>query len=263
MCHQPLPGALRELPQIGKTASGPDRVLHDPPEAFDGVEVGPTRGREEMEAKLRMVGVESGVELVRPVAPAALDDQHDLLAGFAADRQHLMEIWTQLLGITGWHNFIEAFGGALLHRPEHAEQHTAGAPAPGARASPWLAFEGVVAFELTLAQQACGEAPAWGGAPPASAGQGKAPEAGFVFIEHNELAPTRLVLAGSAGARAIGEVGGVGIEAPRGTIGAYWRFLKTPRTLSRPRRTPVCGARTVARARHLHCAWIEPGWRGA
>ena len=37
--------ALVELQQIGKTASGADGVLHDPPEAFDGVEVVPTMGR--------------------------------------------------------------------------------------------------------------------------------------------------------------------------------------------------------------------------
>ena len=36
--------ALVELQQIGKTASGADGVLHDPPEAFDGVEVVPTMG---------------------------------------------------------------------------------------------------------------------------------------------------------------------------------------------------------------------------
>ena len=40
MCHQHLQGALVELEQIGKTAAGPDGVLHDPPEALDGVEEG-------------------------------------------------------------------------------------------------------------------------------------------------------------------------------------------------------------------------------
>jgi hypothetical protein len=45
MCHQHPPGALVELQQIGKTASGADGVLHDAPEAFDGVEVVPTMGR--------------------------------------------------------------------------------------------------------------------------------------------------------------------------------------------------------------------------
>ena len=45
MGHQHPPSTLVELQQIGKTASGPDGVLHDPPEAFDGVEVVPTMDR--------------------------------------------------------------------------------------------------------------------------------------------------------------------------------------------------------------------------
>ena len=126
--------ALVELQQIGKTASGADGVLHDPPEAFDGVEVVPTMGGEEMEAQLLMVVVERGVELVRPVDPAAIDDHHDLFAGFAEDRHHLVNILPQLLGIKVRHNFIEDFRGAILHRPQDAEQHTAGDPALGARA---------------------------------------------------------------------------------------------------------------------------------
>ena len=132
MCHQHPPSALVELPQIGKTASGPDGVLHDPPEAFDGVEVMPTMSREAMEAKRIAVVVERCVELVRPVAPAAIDDQHDFFAGFAENRHHLVNILTQLLGIKVRHNVREDFGGAILHRPQDAEQHTAGDPAPGA-----------------------------------------------------------------------------------------------------------------------------------
>ena len=45
MRHQHPTGALVELQEIGKTSSGTDRVLHHPPEAFDGVEVMPTMGR--------------------------------------------------------------------------------------------------------------------------------------------------------------------------------------------------------------------------
>jgi len=45
MCHQHPPGALVELQQIGETASGTDGVLHDPPEAFDGIEVVATMSR--------------------------------------------------------------------------------------------------------------------------------------------------------------------------------------------------------------------------
>src|SRR5262245_21251319 len=107
-----------------------------------------------MEAKLIVVAVESGVELVRPVEPAAIDDHHDLCAGVAENRHHLVHILTQLLGIKVRHNFRADFGGAILHRPSDAEQHTAGDAAPGARAYPGLAFEGLVAFELTLAQWA-------------------------------------------------------------------------------------------------------------
>ena len=44
MCHQHPTGALVELLQIGKTASGTDGVLHHPPKPFDGVEVVPTMG---------------------------------------------------------------------------------------------------------------------------------------------------------------------------------------------------------------------------
>src|SRR5437016_13806264 len=39
MCHKHLACALVEQMEIGKPASGPDRVLHHPPEAFDGVQV--------------------------------------------------------------------------------------------------------------------------------------------------------------------------------------------------------------------------------
>ena len=62
------------------------------------------------------------------------------------------------------------------------------------------------AFDLTLAQRACGEARALGFAPPARAGQGKAPQDRFVFIEQNDLAPARPVLQGGEFERAIGEV---------------------------------------------------------
>ena len=53
---------------------------------------------------------------------------------------------------------------------------------------PRLAFKALVAFQLTLAQWTHREARALGGAPPARAGQGKAPENRFVFIEQNDLA---------------------------------------------------------------------------
>ena len=45
MGHEYLAGALVELLQSRKTASGADRVLQDTPEAFNGIEVMATMGR--------------------------------------------------------------------------------------------------------------------------------------------------------------------------------------------------------------------------
>ena len=52
-----------------------------------------------MQLQLSLVVVEGRVELVRPMNPAAVDDHHDLFAGFAEGRHDLMEILAQLLGI--------------------------------------------------------------------------------------------------------------------------------------------------------------------
>ena len=171
-----------------------------------------------MEAKLLVVVGERGVELVRPVDPAAIDDHHDLFAGFAEGRHHLMQILTQLLGIKVRHDFIEDFGGAILDRANDAEQHAAGDAAPGPILQPRLAFEGFLAFDVALAQGAGGEAIALGSAPPARPGQGKAPEDRFVLIEQNDLATAGSILQGSECDRAIGEVGRVGIEPPGGAV---------------------------------------------
>ena len=64
-----------------------------------------------MEAQLAIVVVECGVELMRPMDPAAIDDHHDLFVGFAEGCHHLMNILTQLLGIKVRHDFVEDFGG--------------------------------------------------------------------------------------------------------------------------------------------------------
>ena len=44
MRHEHVAGTLVELMQIGKPSSGPDGILHHPPEAFDRVEVVPAMG---------------------------------------------------------------------------------------------------------------------------------------------------------------------------------------------------------------------------
>ena len=210
MGHEHLAGALVELMQSRKTPSGADRVLHDAPEAFNGIEVMPTMGREEMEAQLALRVVEGRVELVRPMDAAAIDDHHDLFPGFAEGGHHLMHILAQLLGIKVGHDFIKDFGGAILDRPNDTEQYAAGDTAPGAILQPRLAFEGLLAFALALAQWTRREARALGCAPPARAGQGKTPQDRFVFIEQNDLPAASLVLEGGKFKRTISEVSGGG-----------------------------------------------------
>ena len=131
MRHEYLACALVEPMEIGKTSSGPDRILHHAPEAFDGVQVVATMGRQAMEAKLAVVVVEGRVELVRPMDPAAIDDHHDLFAGFAEGGHHLMEILAQLLRIKVRHDCREDFRGPIVDGADHAEQHATRDAAPG------------------------------------------------------------------------------------------------------------------------------------
>src|SRR5919204_1247513 len=105
-----------------------------------------------MEAQRALIVVEGGVKLMGPMDPAAIDDHHDLCADFAEGGHHLMQILAQLLRIKVRHNFVEDFGGPILHSANHAEQHAAGDPAPGVILEPRLPFEGFVAFDLALAQ---------------------------------------------------------------------------------------------------------------
>ena len=114
----------------------------------------PPMGREAMEAQRAVVVVECRVELVCSMDLAAIDNHHALLVGLAPGRHHVMAIVAQLLGLTVRHDGREDLGGAILERPPATEQHAAGDPAPGAIPPPRVAFEGGVAFALTLAQRA-------------------------------------------------------------------------------------------------------------
>src|SRR5262245_55064861 len=155
---------------------------------------------------------------------AAIDDHHDLFASFTKDMHDLMEILAQLLGIKMGHDLIEDTRRAILDRPDNAEQHAAGDAAPGTILHPRLAFEGLFAFDLALTHGADGEASALRFAPPARAGQGKAPEDGFVLIEQNDLATVGTVLQGRQFERAIGELSRGRMKAPGRTIVAYVLF---------------------------------------
>ena len=99
MRHEHLAGALVELSESAKTSSRPKRILPRAPEAFERVAVMSTGCREQMALKATCVVGQRGGECRRPMAPAAIDDQHDLFAGMAQDTHDLMAILAQFLGI--------------------------------------------------------------------------------------------------------------------------------------------------------------------
>jgi hypothetical protein len=173
-----------------------------------------------MEAKRAMVVVESRVELVRPMDPAALDDHDDLFASFAAGRHDLMEILAEFLRLKVGHDCREDFRGALLDGADDAEHHTAGDATPRAVLPPRLPLATLLLFDLALAQRACGQTITLGAAPPAQSGEGQAPHDRFIFIEQADLTATCLVFQGGEFQRARGESSRGRIEPPRRTAGA-------------------------------------------
>jgi hypothetical protein len=196
MSHEDSTRALVELMQIGKTPSGADPVFQHAPEAFDRIEVVTTVGRQEMQPKLGMPVRQRRCELFGPVDATAVGDHDHLFAGVAKEGHHLMDIVAQSLCLKMGDDLVEDFGGAILDRADDIEQHPAGDTAPGAIPAPRLAFEGFVAFDLTLAQWPDGQARPLGFAPPARPGQGKAPEDRFILIEQNDFTPAGPVLEG-------------------------------------------------------------------
>src|SRR5215510_3659077 len=120
-----------------------------------------------MKAPLALIVRKWRVQLVRPVDPAALHDHHHLFIRFAEGRHDLMEILPQLLNIKVRHDFVEDFGGTILDRANDAEPYPTGDAAPRAILHPRLALEGLLAFDLALAQGAEGEAHARCFTPPA------------------------------------------------------------------------------------------------
>ena len=126
-----------------------------------------------------------------------------------------------------------------MDRADDAEQHPTRDATPRAILQPRVTFEGFIAFDLTLAQRACEDTRGLGGALPARAGQGETPEDRFVLIEQNDLTAARLVFEGGEFKRTVGKSSRGGIQSACGAVEAYRVFFKTPRTLSRPSRTPV------------------------
>jgi hypothetical protein len=113
-----LAGTLVERRQIVHTSSRAHGVFQHPPEACDRVAVMSAVGWQDMAAQLLMLVVEGRVELMRPLAPAPIDDHHHLCTGCAEDRHHWMEILTQLLGIKGRHDFIDTTWRVIAYEGE-------------------------------------------------------------------------------------------------------------------------------------------------
>lgn len=169
--------------KIGKTPSSSDGVLHRTPEAFNRIEVVPTVGGQQMQAKLIVPMRQCRGQFFGAMDPTASDDHHDLFPGFAKNSPHLMEILAKFVGIKVRHDFMGDFGRSILYQPNDTEQHAGGDTAPGAIASPRTAFESLGTLHVTLAQRPRGEAIALGAAPPAQPGEGKAPQERFILVE--------------------------------------------------------------------------------
>ena len=170
-----------------------------------------------MEAHRAVRGLKRRGELVRPMAPAAIDDQHHRFVRFAEGRHHWLEILPQRLGITVRHDGREDLGGALVDGADDTEQHAAGEATPRAGLPPRLPFASFCLCALALAQRAGGQARPLGVAPPAQPGQGKAPHARFVFREQDDLPSTCPGLQGGERKRAVGEISRSGIAPSSGT----------------------------------------------
>ena len=218
--------ALIELMQIGKTPSGADPVLQHAPEAFHRMEMVAAMRRQEMQPKLLVPVGQRRRELVRPVDATAVSHHDHLFAGVAKEGHHLMDVVAKPLRLKMRDNLIEDFGGPILDRAHDAKQYSTGHAAPTPIAHPRLAFEALVAFDLTGAQGPGGQPSALGFAPPARPGEGKTPEDGLIFIEQDDLATAGPVFEGGEFERRPRQLSRGGSEPARGPAVADVFFLR-------------------------------------
>jgi len=78
MCHEHATHAPAELLEIGKTAAGPNLILHHPPKAFNGIEMVAASGWQALQPKVRLPMGQRRGECVRPVDATVIDDHYDL-----------------------------------------------------------------------------------------------------------------------------------------------------------------------------------------
>src|SRR5215470_4234264 len=132
MRHEHTTHAPVKLLEIRKTAPSPDLVLQDTPEAFNGVQMVTASGGQELQPKAPLPMGQRRCEGVRAMDATAIDDHHDLFAGFAEGGHHLMDVVPKSLGIKLRDDLIEDLGCPLLDCSNDTEQDPAGDPAPGA-----------------------------------------------------------------------------------------------------------------------------------
>ncbi len=220
MGHEDLAFPLVQQMQISKTAARANRILHGSPEPFNRVELVPTAGRQHVQLKLAVVVRQSGGQLFGTMDTTAIGHHDDFLLGVAEDGHDVMDVLPKVVGITMRHECIDDTRGAILDRAADVEQHTAGDPAPGAIVAPRLALEALLVCDLAWAQGACGEAIAPLASPPPYAGQGKAPQGGFLVIKQDDFPSASPLLIGRQFQRAEGEISRVGIKPSGGSAGA-------------------------------------------
>jgi hypothetical protein len=134
-----------------------------------------TMGREAGPATWVVLVGAGRVALGRPLAPTPIANSHHLCPGVPAGGPHWMAVWAHRVGSDVGPNIREDCGGARRARPHATEHDAAGAPAPGASASPGVALQGRVALALPLAPGPGGEASAPHCAPPPARGQAQHP----------------------------------------------------------------------------------------
>src|SRR5919202_4799620 len=116
MRHEHAPHTPVKLLEIRKTATSPKLVLQDTPEAFNGIEMVPASGGQELQPKAPLPMGERRGKRVRPVDATAIDDHHDFFADRGKNGHHLMDILPKPRGIKLRDELIEDLGGAILDR---------------------------------------------------------------------------------------------------------------------------------------------------
>jgi len=109
MHHKHAAHAPVELLEIGKTATGPHLVFQYTPEAFNGMEMVPAAGWQELQPKARLPMEQCRGERVRAVDTTAIDDHHHRFPSGGKCGHHVMDIVSKPLSIKLGDDRIEDF----------------------------------------------------------------------------------------------------------------------------------------------------------